>query len=187
MGNRYSPRFSGGSSVLAVLLMLLLITLGAVALVSSNNNFKMLAKGADWVKDYYVLEADGERLIQMVSGCLQEASFYPLTYDLPEDIWARAFRDSLESRLGKYLEAADSRTPYDNVIDKVSIETVDPTKLLVTVNICQDSGSTDRYLLIQMEVEGLRIYGSNDGKIRILKWKQYQEPFEYEAELDLWE
>ncbi len=53
-------RISGSSSVLVIMIMLLLITFGVLAMMSSYSNLKIAQKKADWTKDYYQLESIAE-------------------------------------------------------------------------------------------------------------------------------
>ena len=53
-------RTSGSSSVLVIMIMLLLITFGVLAMMSSYSNLKIAQKKADWTKDYYQLESIAE-------------------------------------------------------------------------------------------------------------------------------
>ncbi|OJV62132.1 MAG: hypothetical protein BGO41_02075 [Clostridiales bacterium 38-18] len=46
----------GSSSVLVIMIMLLLITFGVLAMMSSYSNLKIARKHADWTKGYYALE-----------------------------------------------------------------------------------------------------------------------------------
>ena len=47
----------GSSSVLVILVMLLLITFGVLAMMSSYSNLKIARKNASWTQGYYLLES----------------------------------------------------------------------------------------------------------------------------------
>jgi len=53
-------RVKGSSSVLVIMIMLLLITFGVLAMMSSYSNLKIARKNADWTQGYYKLESAGE-------------------------------------------------------------------------------------------------------------------------------
>ena len=52
---KIKPLFSerGSSSVLVIMIMLLLITFGVLAMMSSYSNLKIARKHAQWTSDYY--------------------------------------------------------------------------------------------------------------------------------------
>lgn len=50
-------RVKGSSSVLIIMIMLFLVTLGVLVLISSRSNYLLSQKNASWVKDYYRLES----------------------------------------------------------------------------------------------------------------------------------
>lgn len=50
-------RTQGSSSVLIIMIMLFLVTLGVLVLISSRSNFLLSKKNANWIKDYYRLES----------------------------------------------------------------------------------------------------------------------------------
>ena len=51
---------NGSSSVLVIMIMLLLITFGVLAMMSSYSNLKIAQKKADWTKEYYQLDSISE-------------------------------------------------------------------------------------------------------------------------------
>ena len=53
-------RERGSSSVLVIMIMLLLITFGVLAMMSSYSNLKIARKQAQWTKDFYQLESIAE-------------------------------------------------------------------------------------------------------------------------------
>ena len=50
----------GSSSVLVIMVMLLLITFGVLAMMSSYSNLKIAKKNAEWSRDFYALESMAE-------------------------------------------------------------------------------------------------------------------------------
>jgi len=168
----------GGSSVLITFLMLLLITLGALAVASSNANLKLARKGVSWVKSYYALEAGGDALLDIISTTLShaEASGYDESSAL-----VRMLADCLE----QYTGEGESILPYDTSISEIKIEPDGPESLTVNARLSRQHGSTEQHLLVEIKV----FAGTGEPEpwgFRILQWKQYQEPFEYEPKLDLW-
>lgn len=58
--NNRIDRERGSSSVLVIMVMLLLITFGVLAMMSSYSNLKIANKNAEWTKDFYALESIAE-------------------------------------------------------------------------------------------------------------------------------
>lgn len=58
--NRLSGCERGSSSVLVIMVMLLLITFGVLAMMSSYSNLKIAKKNAEWSRDFYALESIAE-------------------------------------------------------------------------------------------------------------------------------
>lgn len=58
--NNRIVRERGSSSVLVIMVMLLLITFGVLAMMSSYSNLKIAKKNAEWTKDFYALESIAE-------------------------------------------------------------------------------------------------------------------------------
>ncbi len=176
----YSRLAGGGSSVLVIFLMLLLITLGALAMLSSNSNLRLAKKGAAWMKDYYLLEADGENIIELVSKSLQQNN---------EILSAcNSAQKSSCSHFVRYLSCCLEDTgavlPYGTEIKEWKVEPGDDGLVLLTALLARKHQSGSQCLMVQIQVSGAS-NGSTTGSFQILQWRQYQEPFEYEPEFNL--
>lgn len=64
---------SGSSSVLVILVMLLLITFGVLAMMSSYSNLKIARKNASWTQGYYLLESQAALDYKKVAQTIDEA------------------------------------------------------------------------------------------------------------------
>jgi len=90
----------GSSSVLVIMIMLLLITFGVLAMMSSYSNLKIAQKHAQWTSDYYQLESiassDLKSFEQLFESAIADtkanfvnSTFDPSTFaDMPEGIKA---------------------------------------------------------------------------------------------------
>ena len=63
----------GSSSVLVIMIMLLLITFGVLAMMSSYSSLKIARKNADWTKGYYALESQAELSVRQLAVIYKEA------------------------------------------------------------------------------------------------------------------
>ncbi|MGI6627010.1 MAG: hypothetical protein ACOX4K_01455 [Bacillota bacterium] len=171
----------GGSSVLVVFLMLLLITLGVMALASSNAGLRLAEKGAAWTKDYYLLEAGGETLIELVSQSLHQTAKTVSAEGYSDEAYANSyFRQCLSHCLGH----GGKNLPYETEITEWNLE-AEPTGLvLLTAWLTRKHQSRHQCLLVEIQVCTVSDK-SNTGSFRILQWKQYQEPMDYEPEFNL--
>lgn len=183
MKTRSLSRFAGsGSSVLVVFLMLLLVTLGAFAMVSSNSNLELAKKGVSWFKHYYLLEAGGETIVELISQGLLDAN---------ERIHTANARNQLTGAyvtgfLSHYFEKHGPNLPHGTTIDQFEFEYGPDSTVLFTAKLSRTTESVKQHLAIEIKIFA-ESPQTNPGGFRILKWKQYQEPFEYEQELDLWQ
>jgi hypothetical protein len=76
---------------MVIFLMLMLVTLGAFAIVSSNANFKLSQRALNWNKMYYELDARGEEYLSWIDLALAEAEARARDYmqgkaELPADL-----------------------------------------------------------------------------------------------------
>jgi hypothetical protein len=168
----------GGSSALVAFLMLLLVTLGALAMASSQANLRLAQKGVAWVKSYYALEAGGESLLDMISGTLSQHQAH--TEDSDDELIPM-----LAQRLEEHIRKAGSTLPYGASVREVQVEPNGLGSITVKARLSRPHGSAEQHLLVGVEL----IAGSGEPHgwgFRILHWKQYQEPFEYESQLKLW-
>lgn len=63
----------GAASILVILMLLVLVTLGAFAVTSASANLKFSRKAAEWNEAYYELDAMGEQFLAAFDGKLAEA------------------------------------------------------------------------------------------------------------------
>ena len=66
-------RNGGAVSIQVVFMMLVLVTLGAFAIVSARVNYNFSVKALEWNRMYYALEDKAERFVMAVDGLLKNA------------------------------------------------------------------------------------------------------------------
>lgn len=65
---RYNKK--GATSILIIFMMIVLVTIGAFTIVSSNLNYSFSKKVSNWNKDYYALEKNAEYFLQELDNNL---------------------------------------------------------------------------------------------------------------------
>ena len=75
----------GAASVLIVFLMLVLVTLGTFAIVSSNANWRLNQRSLAWNAMYYAMDADAETLLAKIDRVLLQAETKAVNYLLQND------------------------------------------------------------------------------------------------------
>ncbi len=63
----------GGSSILMIFVILCLTTFGILSFVTANADYKISAKNAETVKNYYKAYADAQTKLQQIDGALLDA------------------------------------------------------------------------------------------------------------------
>lgn len=70
----------GATSVLVILMMIVLVTLGSFAIASATSNIKLSRTSANWNKLYYELDSLGEKYLSDVDACLYRAEMNAISY-----------------------------------------------------------------------------------------------------------
>ncbi len=99
----------GSSSVLVILVMLLLITFGVLAMMSSYSNLKIARKNASWTQGYYLLESEASLAYNKVVKIIDEAKVLSdaLIDEQAQIKWALyPFDDGLKTALDPLLQEA---------------------------------------------------------------------------------
>lgn len=172
----------GGSSLLVVFMMVFLVSLGAFAMISSESSLKLARKGASWIRGGYMLEAGGEAFMHMVSQNLAKSP--PLTHDEDRE-WLNTLTTRIEDCLEKQMNATAPKLPFGVVLSQASVESNHDASITITARLLKEHESTGRYLLIKAKYTA-HADESAPFSYHILKWQQYQEPFQYETEPGRW-
>lgn len=171
----------GSSSVLVVMIMLLLITFGVLAMMSSYSNLKISRKHADWTKDYYQLESIAESEI---------ITFKNVLADVLDRFDGRAFE--LESNpqikkeiMGDFLKALlnvlnGEQYFAGRVNSNFSEYSEDSDQIMIPkLTILTRDHLTDRRLLIALNFD-LNVERIEDIDYNIVEWREIPVEFEYE-------
>ena len=175
----YGRLAGGGSSILVIFLMLILTTLGALATASTNANLRLAKKGAAWTKKFYLLEAGGESLVELISAILSDTYHSSALEQNPVD--TRALERILSKSLGEnggilahetYLLGYEMNSSEDSVI--------------LSARIAHNQQPETQYLLAEFEL--IAPCGeSGPASFKVLQWRQCQEAPEYEPEYNLFQ
>ncbi len=201
---KIKPLFSerGSSSVLVIMIMLLLITFGVLAMMSSYSNLKIARKHAQWTSDYYQLESIAgsdlksfeqlfERAIEDTQAHFVDTILDPSTLtDLPEGIKANLSENvaATDKLFLYYLYDGYMTAPLfdkhysSNFSFDVSNETLESGWLPEITFVSKDD-STGRELLVKIAID-ISEKDVQDNSIQIVEWREIPAEFEYDETLD---
>ena len=158
-----NKRNGGAVSIQVVFLMLVLVTLGAFAIVSARANYNFSVKALDWNRMYYALEDDAERFVMTVDGILKDA------------VAASSSSEQYISTVREELEWLDFTYPS-------LVIATDGDALNVTVNLTSatnENANLRVVLAVSADV--------NDKRYHVREWVQWQSPPESEGGMSLWD
>ena len=147
----------GGASVLIILVIFIMLSLGALSLMSASADLKLARASAEWITRYYELEKEANVMLRetnMTLSGLYNTESYGFSRDklrpLENDGW------TIHEKDGKIF--IHRNISFEGEIEQnLSIE-----------------------LLLSLPDESGRYY-------RVIQWKQWQDDFEYEQEgVDIW-
>ncbi len=192
----------GSSSVLVIMIMLLLITFGVLAMMSSYSNLKIARKHAQWTSDYYQLESiadsDFKSFEQLFDRAIEDTQSHfvnnvldPSTLtDLPEGIKANLSED--EAAIDKlflyhlydgYMTAPLFDKHYtSNFSFDVTSETLKSGWLPEITFVSKDE-ATARQLLVKIAID-ISKDDVQANSIQIVEWREIPAEFEYDETLD---
>lgn len=144
----------GSASALIVLMVVLLAVFGAMALASAAANLRLARRHADWSKEYYTFDAAAERLLAAVDTMAEECSA------------GGQNAAALATRLaGLRLDGIDS------------VEAAVSDGRLVVDAVAGDPEQRGILVSIAVPVDGAGSVLAGDPVV--LRWSQFQKPFEY--------
>lgn len=155
----------GSSTVLISLFLLTLVVFAAAGIFSSLSELKLARRNAETNKIYYSLDAEGQRFIYKVKS---------------------AVRESLDASAGDsdlFFQLLESSLDHD------IIYRTNPDGLTITAErtIILRVNSYDRHLDIKVLVSEPGAGSTVNDICSVVEWKLWNEPFEYDNTLDLWE
>lgn len=155
----------GSSTVLISLFLLALVVFAAASIVSSASELRLARRNAETNKIYYSLDAEGKRFLYKVKS---------------------AVRKSLDSSGG---EPELFYRLLENSLDQDIIYRKNPDGLTITAErtIILRVDSYDRHLDIKVLISAPDRGSTVNDICSVTEWKMWNEPFEYENTVDLWE
>ena len=201
---KIKPLFSerGSSSVLVIMIMLLLITFGVLAMMSSYSNLKIARKHAQWTSDYYQLESiadsDLKSFEQLFDRAIEDTQIHfvndildPSTLnDLPEGIKANLSEDeaAMDMLFLYYLYDGYMTAPlfdrhyssnfgFDVTSDMLNSE------WQPEISFVSKDDSTERQLLVKIAID-ISKKDVQANSIQIVEWREIPAEFEYDETID---
>lgn len=163
---------AGATSVLVVLMMSVLVTLGAFAISAAHANYVLGRKSLSWNVSYYKVEAMAEQFLRDVDGQLLLAEQQLRAGSGGDDYLSRA-QKGIDSLAGTYRALETERMEADGA-----------QQLRATMNF--KLPEEDFMLLVVLEIPSVE--AATAGKrYEITTWKQWQQPFEMEKPIEFWD
>lgn len=178
----------GSSSVLVIMVLLMLITFGVLAMMTSYSNLKISRKNAEWTQSFYRLESLAENhLAQIETYIIYSADFAdeyieemrykepsPQGFEYPwqDEIykkWLISAQDdvfSLETRnwiFENNLKESLEQMPIEYELN------IDPEGMLNFISTSEDN----RYFLTRLQID--------DREMKVIEWREVPEEFEYKT------
>lgn len=186
----------GSSSVLVILVMLLLITFGVLAMMSSYSNLKIARKNASWTQGYYALESEANlnynKVVQVIDAAIDLSD--ALLVEPSRIKWSiYPFEDALKESLDPLMQQEDQPdvkwirevllnwTFYQlyNIQEGLpEIETV----LLEALIGAESFEPFEVEFVTQQESTGRRLFaalGLKDDQVVINQWREIPAEFDY--------
>ena len=152
--------FPGGASVLVILIMFIMLSLGALRLTSSYADLKLARASTGWIVRYYELEKEANGKLQKANMTLANA------FNVESQSFSRDKLRLLENNEngGWGLHEKDGN-------------------IFISCNV-----SLEGEVVQNLFVELLPAPPDENGRYyKIFQWRQWQEGFEYDEEgLDIW-
>ncbi len=158
---------NGSSTVLITLLLVTLVVFAFLSITTSSSELRLSRRNADNNKTYYMLDSEGKRFLFDIKSIIKDALI--ISRDRPE-----SFFDNLDILLG------------ENIIRSMNSEG-NSLSMNIERTIILEENSRRRYLEIRLLIS----QPASDSKINeicsITEWRLWQEPFELNNTIDLWE
>lgn len=192
-------RTSGSSSVLVIMIMLLLITFGVLAMMSSYSNLKIAQKKAAWTKDYYQLESIAEEglshfkvsfessVIELIQMSELDQVNPDFLAQLPTELSEAIVEDplTLKRNLQKWSELEEdlfihilNQKVNQQKNDMVNITYADRVFDYVFID-----SDTNRQMMVSVQVT-INQNTIKDAEYEIIQWREVPADFVYEAPLE---
>lgn len=181
----------GSSSVLVIMVLLMLITFGVLAMMTSYSSLKISRKNADWTQGFYRLESlAGSHLTEVETQLILSADFADeyvggMRYKEPSPpgfdyLWQdEVYKKWLVSSEGDAFEDEIRAWIFEksltDSLSQMDIEfdlNLDSSGTLTFISTSEDN----RHFMTRLQIE--------DRKIALKEWREVPEMFEYDEILE---
>lgn len=173
----------GASSVLVILLMVILLSLGVAILTSSISNERLALKKKDWLNDYYSLEAQSETIISEIDSILIDAQ-NSTNFENSDNLDTNEYMTNVLRSLDDYSQLYGSNvTNFDPMEDMTYHRIVSDNSLIIEFDTKID-GEYPKHLKMELRVNNPYVdlsYDENDifNRYDIVSSIEWQSTFEY--------
>ncbi len=158
---------NGSSTILISLLLVTLVVFALLSITSSASELRLSQKNANNNKTYYMLDSEGKRFLYDVKSNINDALI--VSGDRPE-----SFFDNLDILLGENIIRSFN---FDDGSMSMTIERT----------IILEENSRRRFLEIRLLISQPTSESKINEICSITEWRLWQEPFELNNTVDLWE
>lgn len=164
----------GATSIFVIILMVVLIVFGLAALTTSLASLKLSNKNTLWIKEYYALEGEAERLLSVIDDALIDATDKAKsTSDGNREQYLDIYNEKVWSSLFELSETYPEIQIFteQNYVTYTVKEKKDayPKNITVVLNILEPPTDNPE---------------KNHQRFAILQWKEWQNQFEYDQDID---
>lgn len=184
----------GAASVLVICMMLVLVTLGTLAIASANANNRLSQRSLAWNTMYYTLDAQGEIFLSLLDGKLAAAE--------------KATTEYLQTRLAEGYQEDDAIAGNlfllnaEEYINELSLNypkmTLDNSESTVNLIFTHEEDSLFRLavsvavrtpVFTVSETDGIisAVWEDGQSRYKIEEWYVYQEDTPQEQDIQIWD
>jgi hypothetical protein len=164
----------GATSIFVITLMVVLIVFGLAALTTSLASLKLSNKNTLWIKEYYALEGEAERLLSIIDGTLiGVADEAKSASNENKDQYVDIYYEKVWSNLFKLSEAF----PEIHILKEKN-------QVTYTVKEKKDAYPKNITVVLDILEPSTNNTETNHQRFAILQWKEWQNQFEYDQDID---
>lgn len=190
---RYNKK--GATSILIIFMMIVLVTIGAFTIVSSNLNYSFSKKVSNWNKDYYALEKKAEYFLQELDNNLIMAKNNAIKNISESDIDKKHIKTKLNEYYSENVvnNLNALRLAYPNLdvkFDENSDLLVDVILQLEDQNFYMNlllNVNTDVFTNNKLDKNIIEVKNDDTDRFEILKRNQWQYKDNQNKENQLWD
>lgn len=160
----------GSSTILIALLLVVLVVFGLLSLTTTASELKLAKRNAQSHKDFYALDSEGVKFVSRIGYQVNEA-------------WQRTKQNAHEDFFLALNELLEKE--FHGLRTEVLLE--EQQRLRIYKAFALENGRYTKYLNITLEITEPRSLKEAHDALNIVEWRLWQEPFEYNNTIDLWE